>query len=327
MVCILSYCDTKEKKTQLSDLIGKLKLMYSNQKILVYSHYQNIEPEYYTKADYYIFDYSNPESTRHIIDWLIVRPHHKKFHRIGSDWGLAVLQMIKRSSLFIKSISNEGCFFLNYDINHNLIQNYDYIKKSKELSSEQIGIFSHWGTSTISFSLTGFYLDLPKISSSFFENITSQKYHGYPIQLIPEDIFKKIVDEQFENRYIMSEKIPTTISGSSRSLPKDHPLREFFSTICPTRNNFPNDLRKCITLWDCKNFIEDIEIQFNNKSYIITNEISGEDKNTAFFAHLPKDFKSNNILLTKINSVEIETPYLMDGLDDIYWKKNYHDEV
>jgi hypothetical protein len=327
MICILSYCDTKHKKVQLSNLLVSLKEMYPTQKILVYSHYKNLEPNYYSDADYYIFDYTNPQSSRHIVDWLIVRPHNKKFYRIETDWGLAVLQMIKRSSLFIKSISDEGCLFLNYDIDHNLIKNNDYILKVKNIDKDHVGLFSHWGNSKTSLSLTCFYLDLPKIDTDFFNKITEQRYNSYPTQLISEDIFKRIVDETYENKYSITERIPTTISGASRSLPTDEPLRKFFGTIYPSRNDYPNDVRKCLVAWDCKIFVDKIEVQIDNKNYIIINEMTDESKNTSFFAHLPKEFNSQKFTIISVNNEKLDQPYLFDKLDEIYWKKNYHEQV
>ena len=59
MITILSYCDTQQKKDQLLNLITGLKSKFPEKEILVYSHYQNLEPMYYKGANYYIFDFTN----------------------------------------------------------------------------------------------------------------------------------------------------------------------------------------------------------------------------------------------------------------------------
>ena len=64
MITILSYCDTQQKKDQLLNLITGLKTKFPKKEILVYSHYQNLEPKYYKEANYYIFDFTNPISSK-----------------------------------------------------------------------------------------------------------------------------------------------------------------------------------------------------------------------------------------------------------------------
>ena len=105
MITILSYCDTNEKKNQLSNLITSLKIKFPEKKILVYSHYQDLEPKYYKGTDYYIFDITNPISTKSFTDWIYVYHQYKKFHRSGIDCGFAVMQMIKRACLFLLSFN------------------------------------------------------------------------------------------------------------------------------------------------------------------------------------------------------------------------------
>jgi light-regulated signal transduction histidine kinase (bacteriophytochrome) len=85
MITILSYCDTKEKKNQLLNLITGLKIKFPEKKILVYSHYQNLEPIYYKGTDYYIFDITNPISTKSFSDWIYVYHQYKKFYRSGDE--------------------------------------------------------------------------------------------------------------------------------------------------------------------------------------------------------------------------------------------------
>ena len=325
MIVILSYCDTKDKKERLSSLIDSLKKKYTDQKILVYSHYQKIEPEYYTQSDYYIFDHTNPVSKKGFADWIGPIHQRKIFYRWGEDWGLAVLQMIKRSSLFIKTMSFEGCLFLNYDSDPFGLETFAFLEKSRELKDYQIGIFCPWGGGT-SLSLTCFYLDLPKIDSRFFEKITLEKYMSFPGSLTPEEIFKSLIEEEFSDRYVLSDRgLLPQVSGASRELPSGSPLTKFFGTLLPSRNNLPDDKRKCLAAWDCTERIDRMEIEIGGGRYSIYNEIEGENGNLSFFSHLPDLPLIESIEVTSINDEKINPHYLIENLDPGYWNRNYHE--
>jgi hypothetical protein len=325
MIVILSYCDTKDKKEKLSSLIISLKKKYADQKILVYSHYQKIEPGYYTQADYYIFDHTNPVSKKMFADWILPFHQKKKFYRHGEDWGFAVLQMIKRSSLFLKTISFGGCLFLNYDSDPAGLENFTLLEKSKDLEDYQIGIFCPWGGKN-SLSLTCFYLDLQKIDTKFFEKITMEKYMSFPAHLVPEDIFKSLIDEEFYNRYVISDKgLRSLVSGASRELPAGSILTKFFGTLFPSRNNLPDDKRKCLAAWNCTERINRMEIEIGGGRYSIYNEVEGENRDLSFFSHLPDLPLIESIKVTSINDEEINPHYLIENLDPGYWDRNYHE--
>jgi hypothetical protein len=328
MIVILSYCDTKDKKERLSSLIDSLKKKYTDQKILVYSHYQKIEPEYYTQSDYYIFDHTNPVSKKGFADWIWPIHQGKKFYRWGEeDWGFAVLQMIKRSSLFIKSISPEGCLFLNYDCDPSGLENFTVLEKSKDLEDSQIGVFCLWGGGP-SLSLTCFYLDLPKIDSKFFESITFERYMSFSGYLLPEDVFKSLMEEEFSGRYVTSSQgLPSQVSGASRGLPTESSLTKFFGTLLPSRNNFPDDKRKCLAAWNCTERVDRMGILIEDTQYFIYNEVEGENGNLSFFSHLPDLPQIEAIKITSINDEEIDPPYLIGNLDPGYWNRNYHEQV
>jgi hypothetical protein len=325
MITILSYCDTTDKKERLSFLISELKKRYNDQKILVYSHYRNLEPKYYSLADYYIFDHTNPTVNKILGDWVAIESQKKKFYRWGEDWGFAVLQMIKRSSFFIKSISSEGCLFLNYDSDPYGFESLNFFEMAERLEDSQIGIFCPWGPET-QISLTCFYLDLPKIKNSFFEKITADAYVGFPCTLTPEGIFKLLVDEEFSGRYLMSEGISPQVSSVDRGVPFGCQLHNYFNTILPTRNNLPGDERKCLAAWNCKERINLMGIEIEGNNYTIHNEISGENGDISFFAHLPDVSKVEEIKIVLVNGIEIDPPYLIENLDPGYWSRNYHEE-
>ena len=66
-------------------------------------------------------------------------------------------------------------------------------------------------------------------------------------------------------------------------------------------------------------------------SYCDTNEKKNQLSNLigvysekSFFSHLPEDVNIEEITLLSVNSKEIE-PYSIDGLNDIYWKSNFHE--
>lgn len=327
MVCILSYCNTTRKKKQLSSLVQSVKINHPDQKILVYSHYGNVEPEFYSGADYYIFDHSNPKSPKSFCDWILVHHQGKKFYRWGSDWGFAVLQMTKRASLFMKSIGDEGCFFLNYDADPSALSENRILEESKNLSLDQIGVFSHWGKATAQFNLTCFYLDLPKIQEDFFREITAERYNSFSTSIIPEEIFRIIIDEDFKDRYVISKAVPSTFSESSRHLPPESSLNRFFGTLLPTRNNLADDKRKCLGAWNCTERIESMTVIIEGTMYLLFNEIAGDNGNVSFFSHLPDLVLVESITVLKINSETIEPSYSIEGLDDLYWQSNYHEFI
>lgn len=92
MITIISYCDTIQKKEQLRSLILSIRQKKPSEEILVYSHYQDLEPHWFSGANYYIFDYTNPKSKKTYCHWTTMPLQSKKFYRWGDDWGFAVFQ-------------------------------------------------------------------------------------------------------------------------------------------------------------------------------------------------------------------------------------------
>jgi hypothetical protein len=326
MITILSYCDTKEKKNQLLNLITGLKIKFPEKKILVYSHYQNLEPIYYKGTDYYIFDITNPISNKSFSDWIYVYHQYKKFYRSGTDYGFAVMQMIKRSSLFLLSMGVKENLIINYDCSVDDIENISSI----QVEDNKIGSFSFWGPGNENnpnpaINLTFMYLKISDMGKEFFESITYEKYMSYDTSIIPESIFGRIINESFRDRWVLNEKgMRSTMSIADREIPNDHQLRNYFSTILPTRNNFPGNNHKCLAMWTCVEKINNIVININNTLYTLYNEIEGEYSEKSFFSHLPGGLDIEEITLLSINSKEIE-PYSIGGLNDIYWISNYHE--
>lgn len=326
MITILSYCNTQDKKDQLLNLITNLKDKFPKKEILVYSHYQNLEPKYYKGANYYIFDFTNPITTKVFYDWIYIYHQSKKFYRGGFDYGFAVIQMIKRSCLFLLSMNVKENIILNYDCSIEDLDNINLIN----VDDDKIGAFSFWGPNNENnpdapISLTFMYLKILDMGRDFFESLTYEKYMSYDTKLTPEIVFGKILNESFQGKWsLILNKIRTNVSGVNREIPPDHYLNNYFGTILPTRNSFRENEYKCLAIWTCKNKIENIVININDKNYTLYNEIEGDYSNMSFFTHLPINIVIERITLLSINSEEIE-PYTIDGLDEHYWKLNYHE--
>ena len=326
MFTILSYCNTKEKKDHLLNLITNLKVKFPEREILVYSHYQNLEPEYYKGSNYYIFDFSNPVVDKLLYDWIYVYHQSKKFYRGGFDYGFAVIQMIKRSCLYLLNLGIKETTILNYDCSVEDLDNINLIQRNED----KIGSFSFWGPRggdglNPAISLTFMHLEISKMGKEFFESLIREKYMSYGPSLIPEEIFGRILNEKFKDRWsLITSKISSVISGASRELPTDHHLRNYFGTVLPTRNNLDGNKDKCLAIWNCKSKIEKIGIAIGGNKYTLENEIEGDYSNISFFSHLPKEIPVERIELLSIDNEGID-PYLMEGLDEDYWGLNYHE--
>jgi hypothetical protein len=326
MFTILSYCNTQEKKDQLLSLVTNLKIKFPEREVLVYSHYQNLEPEYYKGANYYIFDFSNPIVNKFIFDWVYVYHQSKKFYRGNFDYGFAVIQMIKRSCLYLLNLGIEETTILNYDCSVEDLDNINLMEKNEE----GVGSFSFWGPYggnklNPDIGLTYMHLKISDIGREFFDSLTQEKYMSYDSSLIPENIFGRMINERFQGRWtLITRMIRPVINGANRELPDGHYLRNYFSTILPTRNDFKENKDKCIAIWDCKFKIEKINISISGNKYNLENEIEGDYSNISFFSHLPKSIPVERIELLSINSEEID-PYLIEGLDEYYWMLNFHE--
>jgi hypothetical protein len=326
MFTILSYCNTQEKKEQLLSLVTNLKIKFPEREILVYSHYQNLEPEYYRGANYYIFDFSNPIINKFLFDWVYVYHQRKKFYRGGFDYGFAVIQMIKRSCLYLLNLGVNETTILNYDCSVEDLDNINLMERNED----SIGSFTFWGThggndSNLDIGLTYMHLKISDIGREFFDSLTYEKYMSYGSSLIPENIFGRILNERFKGQWsLITHKISSIISGASRELPVGHYLRNYFNTILPTRNNFEGNKDKCIAIWNCKSRIEKIDISISGNRYTLKNEIKGDYSDISFFSQLPKSIQIERIELLSINSEEIN-PYLIEDLDEDYWNLNYHE--
>jgi len=328
MIVILSHCNTTQKKERLKALIGSIKKKFPEDKILVYSHYEDVEPEYYSGSDFYIYDKNNLKSGKRFGDWIIVRPQRKKFYRWGDDWGYAVLEMIKRSSLFISSLGYEECLFLNYDIAPDSIENLNIFDQARNLENGEIGIFAPWGNTPESLNLTCFYLKLSKIDSDFFKRITLERYKAYDSNLIPEQVFYSIINESFGKKYkIGSFKTRAEHSDTSRALPEESYLKKYFGTLLPSRNPEGSENSFGLAAWTTCFEIDKIVVEIGNKEHVLKNKLIGEERKTSFFADLPNGIDIKKIWVKQVGSEALSKPYLIDGLDQEYWKNNHHEEI
>jgi len=317
-ITILSYCDTQNKREILQSLIKRIKHLYPDQIILVYSHYSGVEPVYYQESDYYIYDKSNPVSPKSMADWVYIPQINKKFYRFGEDFGLAVLQMIKRSALFLESIGIESSLFLNYDMDLDNVYNISMMDISESLE-EHVGLFSSWGNSVEDFSLCCFWFDIKKIGRGFFEGITKEKYLSYDSSFTAEKTFYHIVKEGLgEKCIVIKNQLDGKISGASRKLPEVE-LSNYFETILATRDSKTNE--KHIAIWDCKVPIENISVEIDGVEYFIDNSL----ENKYFLFSILPDVEIREIKIKKVNSTPLEDPYTMESLDERYWQKNSHE--
>ncbi len=320
-VVILSYCDTEYKKVQLKNLIKSTRKKFPYSYILVYSHYQNVEPEYYEGSDFYIFDKSNPKSEKLFNEWIYINSQQKTFFRIGEDWGYAVLQMIKRSTMFLKSLGKNQCLFLNYDCNCDDVENLDIDSKILNLERSDVGIFTEWdGVKRL--ALTQFYLKLNFVNNKFLELINYDYYSQLPGHMIPEDIWFHIIKESFGTNFKIDKiDIALSISVNPRNLPIESSLNQYFDTFLATRDKSTN--KKCLAIWNTKLVVNQIKLIINGQENFYQNEIVEENKNSAFFCHLENE-EIDSITITGINDFNIEC-YKLENLTDNYWFNNYHE--
>jgi hypothetical protein len=320
-VVILSYCDTEYKKVQLKNLIKSTRKKFPYSYILVYSHYQNVEPQYYEGSDFYIFDKSNPKSEKLFNEWMYINSQQKTFFRIGEDWGYAVLQMIKRSSMFLKSLGKNECLFLNYDCNCDDVENLDIDSKILKLRRSDVGIFTNW-IELNRLALTQFYLRLNLVDYKFLDLINYDYYSQLPGNMIPEDIWYHIIENSFGVNYKVDEiKIGLSISVNPRNLPSESSLNQYFDTFLATRDKNTN--RKCLAIWNSKLVINQLRLIVNGVEKIYQTEIIEEYRYHSFFCHLD-DNEIDSITITGINDFDIDT-YRLENLTDSYWFNNYHE--
>jgi len=311
-ITILSYCDTDRKKKMLRELIYNLKSIYPEIPILVYSHYANLECEYYSEADYYIYDRSNPKSEKLYYDWVYIPQMDMKLCKSIRDWGKAVLQMIRRSALFLNSIGIESSIYLNYDseIEENRLE---LIEESKIITDDTVGLFSEWGNND-HFSLQYFWLDIKNIGIGFFESISPERYDSYDDTFTAEKVFKCIFEEEIGQRYrILSIGMNGKISGGSKEVDEDSDLRKYMSCIFPTTLKG----KKILVAWGSYSEIESISAEIDGESIEIANEFH---EKRYFVGSIPQH-DINKICITAVNSENI-SKYTMI-LDDSYWTLNW----
>jgi hypothetical protein len=320
-VVILSYCDTEYKKVQLKNLIKSTRKKFPYSYILVYSHYQNVESEYYEGSDFYIFDKSNPKSEKLFNEWIYINSQQKTFFRVGEDWGYAVLQMIKRSTMFLKSLGKNQCLFLNYDCNCEDVENLDMDSKILNLKRSDVGIFTEWdGEGRL--ALTQFYLKLNFVNNKFLELINYDYYSKLPGNMIPEDIWFHIIKESFDTNFKIDKiEIALSISVNPRNLPTESTLNQYFDTFLVTRDKLTN--KKCLAIWNTRLVISQVKLIINGQEKFYQNEILEENKYNSFFCHLEND-EIDSITITGINDFNIEY-YKLENLTDNYWFNNYHE--
>lgn len=315
-ITIISYCDTKEKKVLLKELISRVKEIYPDRVVLVYSHYSNVECEYYEQSDYYIYDHSNPSSPRAVYEWTYIPQLHTKFYRKGEDWGWAVIQMLKRSALFLDSIGVESSLYLNYDIDLGTDQSIKMLDVSEYLV-DHTGIFTKWGDYE-QFSLCYFWLDIKRIGREFFESINKDKYVSYDSSFIAERVFHEIMTEGLGLKCLkLNLNLNGKVSGVTRDIDKSSDLSRYFSTMVASRI----EQLKFLAIWNSLVQIQSILLDLDGVQIELQNNLV--DK-TVFLEQLPEG-DINIITVLAVNSELIE-PYSIK-CDQSYWNSNTHENV
>ena len=316
-ITILSYCDTDRKKKMLKSLMFKIKRMYPERPILVYSHYADLEFEYYREADYYIYDRSNPKSERFYYDWTYMPTMKIKFCRSIRDWGGAVLQMVRRSAIFLDSIGVESSLYLNYDseIEGDRLEMIEY---SETIEDDTLALSSKWSDEE-HFGLQCFWLDIKKIGIGFFKSLSPERYESH--DGVPEKIFKSIFQEEIEYAGLPGEwykilhdiDISGKISGGSKEIDEDSDLGKYLPIVFPTRL----ESKKILAGWGSNREIESISAKIDGEYIEIANEF---DDKRFFLGRIPEhDIKEIDIV--SVNSESISSYKIV--LDDSYWSLNW----
>jgi hypothetical protein len=310
-------------------MIERVKVLYPDNLILVYSHYAGVEEEYYESADYYIYDYSNPTSPRNFYDWTYIPQIDRKFISYNDDFGLAVIQMIKRSALFMYSLKIETSLFLNYDMDIDEIDNLKMLEISNYLVNH-LAIFNVWGdhisrqrpVTIEQFSLCSFWLNIKEIGRNFFESITREKYLSYNESFISERIFYEIFTEAFGQKcLVIRGELGGKISGAGRSVDESSCLSKYFDSLVASKSKESG--KKTIAAWSnlTKNSnitnVESIVVEIDGKEFVMINEL--EDKRF-FFSPLPEE-ETTEIKIKKVNNDILESPHSI-YISFNHWNRN-----
>jgi hypothetical protein len=320
MFVILSHCNTHTKKEILKNLTDELNKKFPDREILIYSNYQNLEPHYSKASNYCIIDRENPELDIYGYVWRYVPELNKTIIRKGIDRGYAVLNMIKKSSLFLKSIGKKQVTFINYDYSVDDVTE-DKLNIPLDMFEDKVAIFNSWARPD-SVNLILFHLDLEKIDYNFFDIVNENKYRSY--NAIPaEDIFYRMFDEKFPEKFsFIDKKLIPVVDSWNNSLIEGHFLTRYFDSIALTTEENSDQSKKYISLYITLERINNILVNIDGKESLIDNKVEGENSNRAFFSELPES-KIEIVELLEINGKKIPT-HTMENLDDNFWINNYH---
>jgi hypothetical protein len=321
MFLILSYCNTIKKKNLLSNLIDTLKEKFPDREVILYSHYGDLESSYYSKSDYYIYDRSNPDLNTSINVWRYVPELNKTINKVGIDRGYSVFNMIKKGSMFAKSIGASELTVMNYDFSRSDVRD-DIMDLNKEIEAGQVAVFNKWGDDN-SVSLILFHLRLNLIGYDFFESINENSYRSRSHCISGEYVMYSMFNEKFEGRFsIADKKISPQIDSWSNAIPQDHMLKRYFECVALTTQENSSREEKYISLYITNVKIENILVKIGENVYQIKNSIEGENSNRAFFSRLPEN-EFSEISILGVNGENMET-YLMDEIDENFWINSYH---
>jgi hypothetical protein len=305
-IVILSYCDTEKKKRKMMELTDAVKEAHPEEKIVIYSHYMDIDPSFIEKADYYIFDKENPIIERNftLFDWITLPNIGKRVYRKISDYGYSVLLMIKRSLAFLKGIGEERALFLNYDV----------IPDDIPLENIRGNKFCEWGKEGL--SLCHFTIEISSCQP-IIDIITEERYRN--TDKIPESIWKDMVLDAYGDIEIIEGHVRMSESTTSRDVEAEKRESLGFTSLQPLMF----DGKKSIAIWGCKSRIESIEIKCDDgKIYTLQNECGS---NHEFFNSTDIDFSYFEI--ERINGKATDHRYISENLDSRYWEGNWAADI
>jgi hypothetical protein len=219
LFCILSHCDSDEKKSALIDNINQIKNKGFD--ILLISHIP-LSNDITSLVNYFIYDKSNPilhYPQKYIHFWKSIKINKETYQlsTYMSDYGWTALNQIKKAGAFCENLEYNNYTFINYDLqltdkmflnhNSNLVSQ---TKLTKTHPKEKGLLFSMIFFSFTSIDLVKLQKNLIKeeyakgdyIAEDYFTSIINNNnidYQLYPLEVEDKFDFKLIEDEYIWN--------------------------------------------------------------------------------------------------------------------------------
>lgn len=198
LILILAYCNTKEKKKTLFELLESLQKFREDYSVLVASH-SPLDTLYFDYFDYYYFDKNNTILTDieyRQNSWFMPFDNYiiwSSFIEVGNTMK-AIFDLIVPSVNIAKSLNYKKIHMFEYDAkvssshelkeNSKLLDEYDYIVYGTENTHKLVG-------SLITFKTDSVVQEWKNVDENLFENLFYGKYPK-----VPENIMFELIDKQ-----------------------------------------------------------------------------------------------------------------------------------